>query len=145
MKYFPSIIVFVLFLGINNAANAQCGMHGSGHKQSASHAEHSSQQQTVQSKGYAFINDDGIQEATIVINDGYQPSTLVVKKNIPLRLNFDLQEESCTGTVMFKDFHIKQELTPYQLTSVEFTPAASGSFTFTCPMNMIQGTLVVKE
>ncbi|MBI5215918.1 MAG: cupredoxin domain-containing protein [Ignavibacteriae bacterium] len=147
MKYFPIIILIVLFMG-NTFAVAQCGMHSSGshqQKKTSSHEQHSNQQQSLSSKGFAFINDDGIQEATIVIKDGYQPSTLVVKKNIPLRLNFDLQEESCTGTVVFKDFHIKQVLEPYELTSVEFTPAASGSFTFACPMNMIEGVLVVKE
>ncbi|MEK6570153.1 MAG: cupredoxin domain-containing protein [Bacteroidota bacterium] len=146
------VLMVLLLFGAAVNANAQCGMMGSGgsgHKHgdanTATPDEHSKHTATTASKAYAFINDDGIQEATIVIKDGYHPSTLVVKKGIPLRLNFDLQEEKCTGTVVFKDFDIKNELNPSEVTAVEFIPDKSGSFAFSCPMEMIQGTLVVKE
>ncbi|MBI5215913.1 MAG: cupredoxin domain-containing protein [Ignavibacteriae bacterium] len=148
MKTYSIFLITVTLFFIVTVANSQCGMMGGGssHKhgqsQSSSHEEHKA---TVSSKGYTFINDDGIQEATIVIKNGYQPSTLVVKKNIPLKLNFDMQEETCTDTVVLKNVHIKQGLEPYELTSIEFTPSVSGSFTFSCPMNMIEGLLVVKE
>lgn len=142
---------FILTLGVITAANAQCGMMGSGSgshehgKKTPSSQSHDHNQSQSETKGYAFINDDGNQEATITIKDGYQPNTIVVKKGIPLRLNFDLQEETCTGTVVFTDFKLKREITPHQLTLVEFTPDTAGSFTFACPMNMIEGTLIVKN
>ena len=150
MKPQSIVLILTLILASALSANAQCGMMGSGsHKhggdKTSTHGDHEKQKAAETSKGYSIINDDGIQEATIVIKDGYQPGTLIVKKNIPLKLNFDVQEEGCTGTVVFKDFDIEQELEPYKLTSVEFTPATSGSFTFACPMNMIEGTLIVKE
>ncbi len=147
-----SLIAIGLLVAITAAgASAQCGMMGSGgqhkhgDKQSDVPSRHSDHKDAALSKGYAFINDDGLQEATITIKDGYQPSTVVVKKGIPLRLNFDLQEKTCTGTVVFKEFNIERELMPYELTTVEFTPDKAGSFTFACPMEMITGTLVVKE
>lgn len=137
-----------LILGVASAS-AQCGkMMGSGghnHGNEATHDEHSTQSTTSESKAYVLINEDGKQEADIVIKDGYHPNMLVVKRGIPLRLNFDLQEESCTGTVVFKDFDIKHELKPDAVTAVEFTPDKSGSFAFACPMGMIEGTLVVKD
>ncbi len=144
------VLVVALLLGGTVSANAQCGMMGSGgHKhggaETATPDDHSKHTKTTASKAYAFINDDGIQEATVLIKDGYHPNTLVVKKGIPLRLNFDLQEESCTGSVVFKDFGIKTKLEPSKVTEVEFTPNKSGTFAFSCLMEMIQGTLVVKE
>lgn len=141
-------IAVSLIVGIARA-NAQCGkmMGSDGHNHGGAntHGEHNTQAKTTESKAYAFINDDGIQEATIIVKDGYHPSTLVVKKGIPLRLNFNLEEESCTGTVVFKDFDITRELTLSELTALDLTPDRSGSFTFSCPMDMIRGTLIVKE
>ncbi len=150
MKTQCIILIAASLIGGATIANAQCGMMGTGggghnHGDATSHDEHSAPTKTPESKAYAFINDDGIQEATIIIKEGYHPNTLVVKKGIPLRLNFDLQEESCTGTVVFKDFNIKNELKPDDVTAVEFTPEKAGSFAFACPMGMIEGTLVVRE
>jgi plastocyanin domain-containing protein len=145
LMFLTAVLLIVGFA----SASAQCGkMMGSGghnHDNVTTSDEHSKHTATTESKAYAFINDDGMQEATITIKDGYMPNTIVAKKGVPMRLNFDLQEDKCTGTVVFKDFDIEQELTPYEVTAVEFTPAASGTFTFACPMEMITGTLIVKE
>ena len=143
--YLATIILSVFMLVANG--NAQCSMGSSGHQHGTTKTESHSEHKVVapSSKGYAFINDDGMQEANITIKDGYHPNTIVVKKGIPLRLNFELQEEGCTATVSFEDFDIKKLLTPFEISTVEFTPVSSGSFTFACPMNMIEGTLIVKE
>ena len=150
MKTNLIFLTALLLLAGSGSARAQCGMMGSGgHKHgeatSSTHGDHSGDAHVGASKAYAFINDEGIQEATILINDGYHPNTLVVKKGISLRLNFDLQEENCTGTVIFEDFGVKKDLEPSRVTAVEFIPDKSGTFTFSCPMQMIEGTLVVKE
>ncbi|MBA4313515.1 MAG: hypothetical protein C0417_12900 [Chlorobiaceae bacterium] len=143
--FYITIIILSIFIASANIY-AQCSMGSSGHQHSAKNTEsHSEHKVVTPSKGYAFINDDGMQEATITIKDSYHPNTIIVKKGIPLHLNFDLQEEGCTATVSFKDFDVKKLLTPFEITEVEFTPDISGSFTFACPMNMIEGTLVVKE
>ena len=139
-----TILLGILIVAANG--NAQCSMGSSGHQHSAKNAESHSEHQVVPpTKGYAFINDEGMQEATITIKDGYHPNTIVVKKGIPLRINFELQEEGCTATVSFKDFDVKKLLKPFDVSTVEFTPDISGSFAFACPMNMIEGTIVVKE
>ena len=85
-----------------------------------------------------------VQEFTVVVKDGYTPDMIEVKRGVPVRLNFKLEEHSCTGTVVFKDLNIKQKLEYGKVTPVEFTPKKSGSFGFACPMNMVNGTLVVK-
>jgi hypothetical protein len=148
MKSHRSILFIVLTICFVITADAQCMMGSSGqlkhkttHDSGLAHQELPAQA----SKGFAFINDDGKQEATIVILNGYQPNIIIAKKGIPLKLNFDLQEEGCTGTVVLKDFDLRATLLPDTVTAVEFTPSSSGSFTFACPMNMIEGTLVIKE
>ena len=144
-----TIVYMVLFtIGAVSTTRSQCTMgggsrHTHGDQGQSTHKEHASERSAA--KGYAFINDDGKQEATVTIKNGYEPSVLVVKRGIPLKLNFDLQEEDCTGTVVFKDFDIQKTLTPYELDAVEFTPDTAGTFTFACPMRMIEGTLIVKE
>ena len=145
MKTIAIVAFILLSLSAAPPAWSQCNMGGgSQHKHGdAQQSEHPDA--TPATKGYAFINDDGIQEATVTIKDGYQPGVLVLKKGIPLRINFDLQEDGCTGTVVMKDFDIKEKLVPYVLNALEFTPDTSGSFTFACPMHMIEGTLIVKE
>ena len=150
MKSPTLALILVGLLAVVSRAYPQCSMMGSsGHKHGSTNVTnrdgHGTHDHTPPSKGYALINDDGEQEATITIKDGYQPDTLVVNKGIPLRLNFDVQEEICTRTVVFNDFMIKKEFLPFAFGSVEFTPDSAGSFTFACPMDMIEGTLIVKE
>ena len=148
MKTNRLILIALLTLSIAAIADAQC-MMGSGdqHKHSASkHPGEAGRDSSSEGiKAYAFINDSGKQEATVTILNGYQPNVIVVKKGLPLVLNFDLQEEGCTGTVVIADFGVKEELVPFEMTSVEFTPDRSGLFSFACPMGMIEGTLDVKE
>ena len=148
MKVHRLIFFTVLTLSLAIAANAQCMMGSNGqHKHDTTRDSGLTHQElpAQTSKGYAFINDDGKQEATIVILNGYQQNIIVAKKEIPLKLNCELQEEGCTGTVVLKDFDLRTRLVPHTVTAIEFTPGSSGSFTFACPMQMIEGTLVIKE
>lgn len=103
-KFYIAIVVMSVFV-LNASSQAQCSMGSSGHQHGAKNTEsHSEHKVVTPSKGYAFINDDGMQETTITIKDGYHPNTVVVKKGIPMRLKFDLQEKGCTDKVMLKTF-----------------------------------------
>ncbi len=145
MKTRAFVTILILLIASTARMNAQCGSM-KGHKQmdhgSMSH-EHGDQ-----SKGNEFtavVGGDGKQQVNVVIKGGYDPSTIIVQKDIPVVLNFDLQEKSCTGTVVIKDLNITKEITPNKITAVEFIPTSTGSFAFTCPMEMIHGTIVVKD
>ncbi len=139
---FPALIplLFALFAA---AASAQCD-----HQKMGKTESDGGQQQgaSAQSPEYTASRDSsGWQTATIVIKNGYSPRKITVKKDIPVRLVFDLQEKSCTDVVVFKDLHIRKQLRPFEKTAIEFTPLSTGSFAFSCPMEMIRGTLVVKD
>ena len=93
----------------------------------------------------AAIGASGIQEIKVTVKGGYAPDVIVVKKDIPVRLNFYRDETaSCSEQVVFSDFGIARELPAYQTTPIEFTPDKTGEFNFVCGMNMLRGKLIVQ-
>ncbi len=98
------------------------------------------------SRTRAVAGTSGVQEIDIIVKGGYTPDTIVVERGRLVRLNFDREETaSCSDTVVFGDFGIATSLPAFKTTQVEFTPAKSGEFIFTCGMNMLRGKLIVEE
>ena len=82
----------------------------------------------------------------ISVKGGYDPELIVVKKNKPVRLNFYRDEtSSCSETVVFPDFRLRQYLPAFQNTVIEILPQQAGEFDFHCDMNMLHGKLIVEE
>ncbi|MFQ6070297.1 MAG: cupredoxin domain-containing protein [Candidatus Aminicenantales bacterium] len=93
----------------------------------------------------AEVKHGGIQEIKVVVKGGYDPDVIVVKKGIPVRLNFYRNETAdCSDTVVFGDFRIRKPLPAFKTTSVEFTPEKEGEYVFTCGMGMLKGKLIVR-
>ena len=87
----------------------------------------------------------GIQEVTVTVDGGYDPSRIVVQAGQPVRLNFLRRDpSSCLEEVRLPDFHIAQSLTLNKVTAIEFTPTAPGNYEFACGMNMFRGVIEVK-
>ena len=81
----------------------------------------------------------------VVVKGGYDPDVIVVKKGIPVRLNFYRDEtDDCSDTVVFGDFNIRQPLPAFKTTPIEFTPEKEGEYVFTCGMGMLRGKLIVR-
>ncbi|MCL4371384.1 MAG: cupredoxin domain-containing protein [Chloroflexi bacterium] len=94
----------------------------------------------------ASIGPDGVQEAVILVKGHYQPSTVVVRRGMPVRLLFDRQEsESCSERVICSWLSQERWLPPFAITAVGFIPTKAGDFLFTCALGMYQGRLVVEE
>ncbi|WP_143289242.1 cupredoxin domain-containing protein, partial [Brunnivagina elsteri] len=88
---------------------------------------------------------DGIQEVTIIVDGGYEPSRVIVNVGQLVRLNFLRHDKSsCLEQVIFPDFHIAQQLNLNQITPIEFTPQKPGQYTFACGMNMFRGVVEVR-
>jgi plastocyanin domain-containing protein len=97
-------------------------------------------------KAVARMGDGGIQVLHVTVKGGYSPDTLVVKRGRPVRIDFDRQEaSSCSDTVVLGDFGISQPLPAFRTTPVQFTPEKTGTFEFTCGMNMLRGRLIVED
>ena len=94
----------------------------------------------------ATIGESGMQEIKVTVRGGYSPDVIVVKKDIPVRLNFYRDEtSSCSEQVVFGDFGIVKDLPAFKTTPIEFTPDKPGEFTFACGMNMLRGKLIVES
>ncbi|MEX2572589.1 MAG: cupredoxin domain-containing protein [Gemmatimonadota bacterium] len=88
----------------------------------------------------------GVQEVTIRVQGGYEPSRVLVRRGKPVRLIFDRQETSgCSEEVVIPDFGVRRFLAPYERTAIEVTPEEAGTYEFTCGMSMLRGRLVVEE
>jgi plastocyanin domain-containing protein len=85
-----------------------------------------------------------MQEVTVTVDGGYDPSHIVVQAGQPVRLNFYRKDpSSCLEEVRFPDFRIAQALPVNQTTAIEFTPTQPGRYEFACGMNMFRGTVEV--
>jgi plastocyanin domain-containing protein len=94
----------------------------------------------------AAVDSSIAQEATIVVDGGYSPSVLQVKVGRPVRISFDRKDRgSCTEEVIFADFGVRRFLPTGEITTVEFTPTAPGTFDFACGMGMVHGQLQVRK
>ena len=93
----------------------------------------------------ASTGSRGEQEVRIVVKGGYEPSTVRVAAGRPVRLVFDRQEaSSCSEEVVFADFGLRRFLPAHQETVLEVTPAAPGTYPFTCGMGLMHGRLVAE-
>lgn len=78
--------------------------------------------------------------------DGYEPSSIPVKKGQPVKLAFYRADaDNCGGEVVFSKQNIKKKLPVGETVLVELTPQETGDIAFTCGMSMYKGKLVVSE
>lgn len=88
----------------------------------------------------------GVQDVTIRVEGGYDPSVVEVVVGRPVRLTFDRRESNpCSEELVIGALGIRRDLPAFERTAVEFTPNTAGRHDFTCGMGMLHGTLVVKE
>ncbi|MBF2026972.1 MAG: cupredoxin domain-containing protein [Oscillatoriales cyanobacterium C42_A2020_001] len=96
-------------------------------------------------KSRKAVIEKGVQEITVLVDGGYEPSQIVVQAGQPVRLNFNRKDpSSCLEEVRFPDFRIAQQLPLNQITPIEFTPQQPGRYEFTCGMNMYRGVVDVQ-
>ncbi|KPL02956.1 MAG: copper-transporting ATPase [candidate division Zixibacteria bacterium SM1_73] len=93
----------------------------------------------------ATVEAEGIQEVKVIVKGGYSPDVIVVKRGIPVRINFYRDETAeCSDTVVFGDLKIRKPLPAFKTTPIQFTPEKPGEYTFTCGMGMMRGKLIVE-
>ena len=91
------------------------------------------------------IAQGSIQEITVIVDGGYEPSQIIVNSGQIVRLKFNRKDPSnCLETVRFPDFQIAQELPLNQVTLIELLPEKPGRYEFTCGMSMFRGVLEVQ-
>ncbi|MCC6484268.1 MAG: cupredoxin domain-containing protein [Armatimonadetes bacterium] len=100
---------------------------------------------TLNAEAKAAKDPPKVQTAQVTVTaDGYEPSTLNLKKDVRAKITFTRKVDSeCASEVVFPDYKVRKKLPLNKPVVVEFTPKA-GTFKFTCGMGMYKGKLVVK-
>lgn len=87
----------------------------------------------------------GIQEIALIAGDlGYFPKTVFVTRDIPVRL-FVTGASKNSLCLMMDSFQIKKQIKSQKIEEISFTPNIPGKYRFYCPINGMEGTMVVKE
>ena len=93
----------------------------------------------------ATLTSSGYQEATILVQGGYTPDTVVVERGTPVRLLFRRVESSaCSVQVVLGAVGKSARLPQGRTVAIELLPTEAGSYPFTCQMSMLRGTLIVE-
>ena len=98
----------------------------------------------TESAGKSTIVNDG-QTATIVVNGGYSPSTVTLKKGISAQVNFDMHDSTaCLSHVVFEQLGVNKDLTKQKITTINIPTDKAQTFNFACGMDMFHGKVIVK-
>ena len=85
-------------------------------------------------------------QVQIVVDGGYSPEVISVKKGQPVTLSFMRRDpSSCLEEVVLPDFGVRRHLELDKTTAIEITPKATGEYIFSCGMNMYHGKIKVRE
>jgi len=90
---------------------------------------------------------DGVVEIPLVIADvRFEPSSLAIPVNQPVRLVVDRQEDNaCSDQLAIPQLGVLVDLEPFATTVVELPPVAPGNYTLTCGMGMMSGSIVAGQ
>lgn len=86
-----------------------------------------------------------VQRVTInLTNQGYRPESFRLKKGIPASVTFIRRtKDSCGEVVVLPAYGIRRTLPFNEPLTVTFTPRKTGTFEFTCGMDMLRGQIIV--
>ena len=94
--------------------------------------------------GQSTVVDD-VQNATIVVDGGYSPATVVLKKGVPAEVNFEMHDSmACLSHVVFEQLGVNKDLMKQKVTSIKIPTDKKETFNFACGMDMFHGKVVVK-
>jgi plastocyanin len=87
----------------------------------------------------------GVQEVALIASDlGYFPKTVFVSRDVPVRM-FVTGSSKNTLCIMMDSFSVRKQVRSQKIEEITFTPNIPGKYRFYCPVNGMEGTMVVKE
>jgi plastocyanin len=87
----------------------------------------------------------GVQEVAVIASDhGYFPKTIFVSRDVPVRI-FVTGASRNTLCFMMDSFQVRRQIRAQKIEEITFTASVPGKYRFYCPVNGMEGTIVVKE
>ena len=87
----------------------------------------------------------GVQEVSVIASDlGYFPKTIFVSRNVPVRMYVTSASKN-TLCIMMDSFQVRKQVKSDKIEEITFVPNVPGNYRFYCPVNGMEGNLVVKE
>jgi len=81
----------------------------------------------------------------IIVDGGYSPQTIVIKKGKTTKINFLRKDQSsCLEEVILGDFKTRRYLPLNKKVTIELKPKEEGEFIYACGMNMYHGKIIIK-
>lgn len=91
-------------------------------------------------------NTDGYQEINMKLSGGFVPNTFTVNAGQPVKWTITGERVTgCVQDVVQRDFGVNVPISNGETKVVTFTPAKPGTYTFTCGMGMVRGTIKVVD
>ena len=93
--------------------------------------------------GEYAVGADGVVEIPLtIVNTQFQPKVVDIPADTPVRLVVDRQEaNACSDQLAVPQLDVLVDLAPNAVTTVDLPAAGAGSYTLTCGMGMMSGTL----
>jgi len=87
----------------------------------------------------------GVQEVALIAGDlGFFPKTVFVTRDVPVRM-FVTGASRNALCIMMDSFQVRKQVRSQKIEEITFTPNQPGKYRFYCPVNGMEGTLIVKE
>jgi Cupredoxin-like domain len=87
-----------------------------------------------------FARAELVQRVDVAVSDSYYPSHLVVQAHVPVEIGFG-EGRGCLARVLFEEFGVDADLTDGGAI-VRLPGLEEGTYSFSCGMKMVFGTLV---
>lgn len=117
---------------------------GAGSRRPASDAPSKTMEQ-VSPDNPGVIARKGVQEVALIAGDlGFFPKTFFVTRDVPVRL-FVTGASKNTLCIMMDSFQVRKQVRSQKIEEITFTPSLPGKYRFYCPVNGMEGTMVVRE
>lgn len=92
-----------------------------------------------------FDSKSMVQEiAVIATEDGFFPKTIMVSKEVPVRL-YITGASSNTLCFMMDAFQVRRQIRSHKVEEIHLTAKEPGLFRFHCPITNVEGTLIVRD
>src|SRR5262249_37301950 len=93
----------------------------------------------------AIRRNGGVQEVSLIAGDlGFFPRTIFVSPDVPVRM-FVTGASKQSLCIMMDSFQVKKQVRSQKIEEITFTPTSPGKYRFYCPVNGMEGTMVVRE